>query len=106
MQIAIMGRRTQKVPDYEQKKMSTEIISNQNEHLCSYDIKEAKDSTRYAELKDAFLTEIGMFGNVRELIPNSTISITRDKVLSANMFECFVRLFEVKYRCDIDVVIK
>lgn len=86
--------------------MSTKIILDNNEHLCSYDIKEAKDSTHYAELKEAFLTEIGRFGEVRELIPDSTISITNEKPLSITTFKCFVELFKTKYRCDIDVVIK
>lgn len=86
--------------------MSTKIILDENEHLCSYDIKEAKDSTHYAELKEAFLTEIGRFGEVRELIPDSTISITSENAPSATIFKCFVELFKAKYHCDIDVVIK
>ena len=86
--------------------MNVEVITNENEHLCSYDIKEAKDSTRYAELKDAFLAEIGMFGEVRELIPNSTISITKYGTFWEENFLRFIKLFKAKYHCDIDAVIK
>ena len=86
--------------------MNVKVITKENEHLCSYDIKEAKDSTRYAELKDAFLTEIGMFGEVQELIPNSTISITKYGTFLEENFLKFIKWFKAQYHCDIDVVIK
>lgn len=85
--------------------MINEIIKNNNEHLCSYDIIDA-DNCHYQEIKEVFLEGMGAFGKIRELIPNSTISITTNAPLPEVTISRFLALLRRRYNCDINVVIK
>lgn len=86
--------------------MIYEIIKNENEHLCSYDIKTTEDSSNYANIKEEFLNVLGKYGYVRELIPDSTITITTDKRLSEFLISCDIMMLKSKHNCDIDLAIK
>lgn len=86
--------------------MIYEIIKNENEHLCSYDIKMSKNSSNYANIKEDFLKVLGKYGQVRELIPDSTITITTDKRLSEFLISYDITILKSKHNCDIDLVIK
>lgn len=86
--------------------MSLKIITEENEHLCSYDINKAKDSSDYARIKDALFAKMRECGNVIELIPDSTVVI----IPKSQLFRCKLQLAILElgtdYNCRIDAVIK
>ena len=86
--------------------MIFETIKNENEHLCSYDIKTTENSSNYASIKEEFLDMMGKYGYVRELIPDSTITITTDEKLLTIFIPGDIMRLKFKHKCDIDLAIK
>lgn len=86
--------------------MSVKIITEENEHLCSYDINKAKDSSDYARIKEALFAKMSECGNVVELIPDSTVAITTNSPLFGRKLKCDIMILEMDYNCRINAVIK
>lgn len=86
--------------------MSLKVIEKENEHLCSYDINKAKDSSDYARIKEALFAKMKECGNVIELIPDSTVVIISNSQLFRLNLQLAILELEIDYDCHIDAVIK
>ena len=86
--------------------MSIKIITEENEHLCSYDINKAKDSSDYARIKEALFAKMREYGNVIELIPDSTVVIVTNSQTFRNGLQLAILKLGIDYDCHIDAVIK